>query len=103
MSAQIYAVEGDQDKVIGVTLLNDGNPVNLTGESITCNMLNNVTGAVRTITGLTGDASGNVATPFAASDLIVGNWLLEWEITDGLTYPGKGASRPVLTVRTEHA
>lgn len=103
MSAHIYAVEDDDTKAIGVTLYNDGVAVDLTGETLVCHMFNSSTGLVQSITGLTGDASGNVVTPFSASNLVVGNWLLEWQVVDGLTYPGRAASRPLLTVRAEHA
>ena len=103
MSSRIYAVEDDDTKSIGVTLYDDGVAVDLTGEALVCNMFNVSTGAVQSITGLTGDASGNVVTPFTSSNLVEGNWLLEWQVVGGLTYPGRASSRPLLTVRAEHA
>jgi len=103
VTARIYAVEDDDTKAIGVTLYDDGVAVDLTGKALVCHMFNVSSGLVQSITGLTGDASGNVVTPFTSTNLTVGNWYLEWQVIDGKTYPGRAASRPVLTVRAEHA
>lgn len=110
MSDTIYAVVGDEDKVVAVTLRGDptaehrqGVPINLAGESIVCHMQERSSGVVQTITGLVGDAEGNVSTPFATENLLEGDWWLEWQVVGGLTYPEAAGRRPLMKIRPEVA
>ena len=97
----IYAVANDTTKVVGVTLSADGVAVNLTAQSITCYLTNMASGVVTSITGLTGSSTGAVSTPIVAANLIAGNWLMEWQVINGLTYPEKASDRPLLIIRTD--
>lgn len=104
MADKIRFVEGDTNRVVGVVLSNDGVVVDLsTADAIECHQRNRSTGVTTTITGLTGNASGEVSTTFASA-LVEGVYTLEWEVTTGatiVTYPGDGNTRPLLIVRTE--
>jgi hypothetical protein len=104
MATKIYATAGDTNRTVGVILKDDGTAVDLTtADDIRCHILNRFTGAVTTVTGLTGDVSGQVATTIPGP-LAAGTSLLEWQVTTGsvvITYPGASSVRPQLIVREE--
>jgi formylmethanofuran dehydrogenase subunit C len=102
----IYAVSGDTNRTVGVVLYDDGVAVDLSAaDAIECHMRDRATGTVTTITGLTGNASGEVATTIGGP-LTAGTKTLEWEVTVGsvvTTYPGAVSLLPILVVRSEAA
>lgn len=107
MTAKIYRVQDDVSAPsVTATLTLDDSPVDLTGATIACYLRERSTGAVVTISGLTGSSVGVVTTPLTATTLATaGTYTLEWEITDpaGATYPASGADRPLLIIREETA
>lgn len=104
MADRIRFVEGDINRVVGVVLSNDGVAVDLSAaDAIECHQRDRSTGVTTIITGLSGNASGEVSTTFASA-LVEGVYTLEWQVTTGssiVTYPGDGGARPLLIVRTE--
>ena len=109
MSTTIYMTSGDDEREITSILRRNGARYDLSGAVVECHMKSGAT--VQVVTTVTVDpdqvdAKGQIVTEFAAADLVVGEWTLEWESTKGtkiITFPGKDSSRPVLIVREEAA
>ena len=109
MSTLIYMTAGDNEREITSILRRNGARYDLTGAVVECHMKSG--GTVNVVTTVTvdadqTDAKGQIVTEFAAADLVVGDWTLEWESTKAtkiITFPGKDSSRPVLIVREETA
>ncbi len=103
MTTRIFAVAGDTNRPITVTLSDDGTARDLTGvDAIECHVRDRSTGVATIITGLSGDAGGAVTATIAT--LTEGTFTVEFQVTDGAlvtTYPGNGADRPLLVVRAE--
>lgn len=104
MATRIYATSGDTNKLVNATLSDDGVAVDLSAvDAIECHVRNRSTGTLTTVTGLTGNASGQVSTTIPGP-LNAGMFTIEWEVTDGTTittYPGSESTRPLLIVRQE--
>lgn len=111
MATKIYMTEGDDQREITVDLNRNGAGYDLTASSVECHMSPTKASGlpVNVVTAVVPDGDqttypGRCATTFAAADLVVGVWSLEWEVTKGskiITFPGKGESRPQLIVRQE--
>ena len=104
MPSKVYATSGDTNRTIGVVLYDDDVVVDLSAvTAIECHVRNRLTGALITVSGLTGSSVGAVATTIPGP-LITGSYTLEWQVTDGsviTTYPGDGGARPLFIVREE--
>jgi hypothetical protein len=100
----VYAVTNDVDRAVGVVLKDDGTARDLsTADSIEAHLRNRSTGTVTDITGLTGNASGQV-TVTLPTITVAGTYTLELQVTEGsivTTYPGSGSNRPLIVVRAE--
>lgn len=111
-AVHIYMTAGDNDRTITFIMSLDNEPYNLSGFTVECHMVPQGRGTVTTtvITDVVIDPdqvnnTGQIVTTFANTDLVQGEYTLEWEATDGaiiITFPGAAANRPILTVRAEH-
>lgn len=99
--ATITAVAGDTNHAETFTLSLGGVGVPIDG-LVTCLQVNVSTGAVIATATCTPDADqvtnpGRFTVEFGATELMVGDWTLEFEF-DGRTFPGAKDSRPQLVV-----
>jgi hypothetical protein len=113
---RIYWTAGDNNRTLVYQLSLDRTPFNLTGFTVTCQMVpdrntEKAGGTVKEIISVTPDPDqatnpGICTTEFTAADLDEGVYTLEWEATnvggDIVTFPGNASSRPVLIIRAEH-
>ena len=112
MADMIYMATNDSVRTITYDLKIDDVAADLSAATVECHMTNRQTGVVITTAAVTIDADqgtypGRIATEFSSTELATaGTYTLEWESTTGsqvVTFPGKGASRPILTIRDEAA
>lgn len=113
MTTNVYGTAGETGRTLGVQLADivvvDGEQVAqgvdlTTAQATECHMVNEATGRVAVaITGLVGDADGNVTTEFPT--LVEGTFWLEWHVieADGgvAKYPAKAADLIRFVVRQE--
>jgi hypothetical protein len=104
MGTKIYATSGDTNRTVGAVLSNDGVAVDLSAvDEIECHVRDRFSTALTTISGVTGNAFGQVSTTIPGP-LVTGQYTLEWQVTAGsviTTYPGASNGRPQLIVRAE--
>ena len=113
MADKIYMTSDDSVRTVAYDLKVDGSGEDLSSaNSIECHMKNVQSAVVITSATVVADADqstypGRVSTEFTSIELATpGVYTLEWEVTIGVqvvTYPGRAADRPVLTVREEAA
>lgn len=111
MSTKIYMVENDNDRGVVFDLILDGTGMNLSNSIVRCHMKNTRNGVATIVTNVVNDGDqsafpGRCTTTFAASQLVVGTYTLEWQATNGVTirtFPGSSDDMPLLVIRPEIA